>query len=217
MDVRDSSNVMELTTNGARETMAVAGALAIALRSSGGGNFVILLEGPPGAGKTAFAKGFGKALGLDPDDVASPTFALAHVHALPSGKKLAHLDLYRLGDDGDPQSATKEFLEAGLDEFLGLDFALVEWADRLPPASYPEETVKVLIAPPKGLNMGPPAEGGEKPKEQVETEAGFSPEPPPPGTRGDSRLVTIRGAFPEESLMEKLKALPRGPGTGSEP
>ncbi|MGZ6988638.1 MAG: tRNA (adenosine(37)-N6)-threonylcarbamoyltransferase complex ATPase subunit type 1 TsaE, partial [Thermoanaerobaculia bacterium] len=46
---------------------------------------VVLLEGELGAGKTAFVKGLAAGLGLDPDDVSSPSFALVHEYG-PAGK-----------------------------------------------------------------------------------------------------------------------------------
>ena len=37
---------------------------------------VIALEGELGAGKTRFARGIARGLGIDPDDVSSPTFVV---------------------------------------------------------------------------------------------------------------------------------------------
>jgi tRNA threonylcarbamoyladenosine biosynthesis protein TsaE len=58
---------------------------------------VVLVEGDLGAGKTAFVKGIAAGLGLDPDDVSSPSFALVHEYG-PAGKPpvLVHGDLYRV-------------------------------------------------------------------------------------------------------------------------
>jgi tRNA threonylcarbamoyl adenosine modification protein YjeE len=80
----------------------------------------VLLEGDLGAGKTVFVKGLAEGLGLDPDDVSSPSFALVHEYG-PSGvpPRLVHADLYRLPHGG------------GVDD-LGLDargdaILAVEW------------------------------------------------------------------------------------------
>lgn len=99
----------------------------------------ILLEGPLGAGKTAFARAFLRALSRDPGlEVPSPTFTLVQSYATPSGT-VSHFDLWRL--DG----------PAGLAE-LGWDDAregvvLVEWPDRLG-ALRPDDALTIRFAPP---------------------------------------------------------------------
>ena len=82
---------------------------------------VVLLEGELGAGKTAFVKGLAAGLGLDPEDVSSPSFTLVHEYG-PVGKPpvLVHVDLYRLSEAGAP------LLELGLDE-RGSATLAVEW------------------------------------------------------------------------------------------
>ncbi len=83
----------------------------------------ILLEGPLGAGKTAFARAFLRALANDPAlEVPSPSFTLVQEYDTARGT-VSHYDLWRL--DG----------PAALSE-LGWDDAregivLVEWPDRL--------------------------------------------------------------------------------------
>src|SRR4051794_10550420 len=60
------------------------------------GGEIVLLTGPLGAGKTVFAKGMAHGLGIDHDEVVSPTFTLVNFHAgrLP----FYHIDLYRLAE-----------------------------------------------------------------------------------------------------------------------
>jgi tRNA threonylcarbamoyladenosine biosynthesis protein TsaE len=53
---------------------------------------LVLISGELGAGKTLFVKGLAEGLGLDPEEVTSPTFALVHEY----GGGLFHADLYRL-------------------------------------------------------------------------------------------------------------------------
>jgi tRNA threonylcarbamoyladenosine biosynthesis protein TsaE len=88
---------------------------------------LVLLRGELGAGKTTLVKGIVAALGAaEPDDVASPTFTLAHEYN-GRGLTVYHLDLYRL--ENDPQ------LEAlGISEMLDRPDALVlaEWGERFP-------------------------------------------------------------------------------------
>ncbi len=82
---------------------------------------VVLLEGELGAGKTAFVKGLAAGLGLDPEDVSSPSFTLVHEYG-PAGKPpvLVHVDLYRLADGSGP------LLDLGLDD-TGSATLAVEW------------------------------------------------------------------------------------------
>ncbi|MFI5180349.1 MAG: tRNA (adenosine(37)-N6)-threonylcarbamoyltransferase complex ATPase subunit type 1 TsaE [Thermoanaerobaculia bacterium] len=60
---------------------------------------VVLLFGALGSGKTVFVRGLAEGLGLDPSEVASPSFALVHDYG-PAGRPpvLLHADLYRLPD-----------------------------------------------------------------------------------------------------------------------
>jgi tRNA threonylcarbamoyladenosine biosynthesis protein TsaE len=101
------------------ETIAVARELAATLR----GGDVILLSGTLGAGKTAFVRGLAQGLGINPDDVSSPTFTI--VHEYRGGRlSLYHADLYRL-----ERTATEDL---GLEEMGVKDGVLaIEWPDRL--------------------------------------------------------------------------------------
>lgn len=84
---------------------------------------MVLLSGELGAGKTAFVRGLARGLGLDPEEVASPTFVL--VTRYPGPLTLHHADLYRLAGGGDDS-------ELGLEELPGPRGVLaVEWAERL--------------------------------------------------------------------------------------
>jgi len=95
----------------------VASALAQLSRSGD----VIVLAGEMGAGKTAFAQGFGLALGIT-EPITSPTFTL--VHTYDSGRIiLHHADLYRLDRLG-------EVADLGLHEMVEESgVMLVEWGD----------------------------------------------------------------------------------------
>ena len=85
----------------------------------------ILLEGPLGAGKTAFARAFLRAAAGDPElDVPSPSFTLMQSYATKLGP-VHHFDLWRL----DGPAALPEL---GFEDALA-DIVLVEWPDRLGP------------------------------------------------------------------------------------
>jgi tRNA threonylcarbamoyladenosine biosynthesis protein TsaE len=101
------------------ETLAVARELASTLRAGD----VVLLSGNLGAGKTAFVRGIAEGLGMNPDEVSSPTFTIVHEYR---GGRLAlyHADLYRL-----ERTATEDI---GLEEMGVKDGVLaIEWPDRL--------------------------------------------------------------------------------------
>ncbi len=85
---------------------------------------VVLLEGDLGAGKTVFVRGLAQAVGVDPSEVQSPSYALIHEHDSARGS-LVHVDLYRL------RAVETESL--GLDELLaGQGLKAIEWPGRLP-------------------------------------------------------------------------------------
>jgi len=95
---------------------------------------VLSLNGPLGAGKTCFAQGVGRGLGIE-GPITSPTFIL--VASYPSGRlPFFHADYYRLGDES-------EFTELGLDEVIGREgVTVVEWADRFP-SSLPSDHLRI--------------------------------------------------------------------------
>ena len=82
---------------------------------------VYTLNGDLGAGKTVFAKGFAKGLGID-DTVSSPTFTILQVYE--SGRyPLYHFDVYRIAD-------SSEMDEIGFDEYVYSEgISLIEWAE----------------------------------------------------------------------------------------
>lgn len=105
------------------EDLAATEALAAAVAALARPGDAILLEGPLGAGKTAFARAFLRAASDAPAlEVPSPTFTLVQSYATPSFIA-HHFDLWRL--DGPAGLA-----ELGWDEARD-QLVLVEWPDRL--------------------------------------------------------------------------------------
>lgn len=111
--------MIELRASDLGDTHAIAGAIAGVVRPRD----LIVLVGEMGAGKTAFATGFAKALGVHGDDhVSSPTFTL--MHSYTSGRiPMHHADLYRL-------TSLAEVADLGIRELLDMGaVGLVEWGD----------------------------------------------------------------------------------------
>lgn len=104
---------------------------------------VVAIYGELGAGKTVFARGFARGLGVT-ETVSSPTFTIMQEYKLDKDAKgitwFYHLDLYRIEN---PESA----LVFGVDEYLSNDNAvlLVEWAERIEKL-LPKNTVRVEIS-----------------------------------------------------------------------
>lgn len=83
---------------------------------------VLALTGDLGTGKTTFATGFAKGLGIK-EKIISPTFMLIRQHQIPNSDKLFyHIDLYRI----------KDLTQLGLREITSnLDnIILIEWAEK---------------------------------------------------------------------------------------
>ncbi len=89
------------------------------------GGEILLLSGPLGAGKTLFVKGICSALGIDEEDVTSPSFTLVNPYA--GRLQLYHIDLYRLDEGASAAHAVD------LDELLTDERAVIaiEWAERM--------------------------------------------------------------------------------------
>ena len=116
-----------IETTGEEQTSAAGQDLAAQLAAGD----VLLLEGELGAGKTAFVRGVARGLGLQADDVTSPTFTLIQEYRGPaSALVLYHADLYRL--------SPREVDDLGLGELSEDGILAVEWPDRWldPPSGY---------------------------------------------------------------------------------
>jgi tRNA threonylcarbamoyladenosine biosynthesis protein TsaE len=109
-----------VTTRSEAETVAAGRELARTLTPGS----IVLLDGELGSGKTAFVRGLAAGLGIDPDEVSSPTFTI--VQEYRGGRApLYHVDLYRL--------RPAEVDDLGLDEMAQAGGVMaVEWPERLP-------------------------------------------------------------------------------------
>jgi tRNA threonylcarbamoyladenosine biosynthesis protein TsaE len=140
-----AADVVSVATASADQTRDLAAALAAVAEA---GDRIALL-GPLGAGKTQFAKGFARGLGVA-EVVNSPSFTLMAEY---SGRlHLFHQDLYRL-------SGADEAIAGGLVDERQLEgVTLSEWAERLPSEIDPERltvTINVLDGDDRRIDITP--------------------------------------------------------------
>lgn len=94
---------------------------------------VVLLDGDMGAGKTVFAKGVARGLGIE-EEVTSPTYAYMNDY----DGKLFHYDCYRIET---PEQAER----LGLADYFDMGgICLVEWAQNIAPL-LPKNVKRVQI------------------------------------------------------------------------
>ena len=126
-------------TNSPEETFALAKKLGEQAKPG----TVYTLTGDLGVGKTVFAQGLARGLGIE-DAINSPTFTIVQVYdegRLP----FYHFDVYRIGD-------IEEMDEIGYEDyFYGDGVCLVEWAELIEEL-LPENRVALLIE--KDLEKG---------------------------------------------------------------
>ena len=104
------------------------------------GGEILLLSGALGAGKTIFVKGIAAGLGIDKEDVTSPSFTL--VNPYKGRLTLYHIDLYRLDAGASAAHAVD------LDELLMNETAVIviEWAERLGEYRLPDSVWRIGIS-----------------------------------------------------------------------
>lgn len=94
---------------------------------------VVLLDGTLGAGKTVFAKGVARGLGIA-EEVTSPTYAYMNDY----DGRLFHYDCYRIES---PEQAER----LGLADYFDMGgICLIEWAQNIAPL-LPREVKRVCI------------------------------------------------------------------------
>lgn len=122
---------VDVRTSSADETREVGEAIASLLRARD----AVVLTGELGAGKTTFAQGVARGLGIE-EPVSSPTFTLVKEY---SGiLDLAHVDVYRL-------DRIQDVMDLGLAELgTGEDVLLVEWGDTIEEL-LPDERLRIEL------------------------------------------------------------------------
>lgn len=135
-----------MITRSAEETRAIGRRLADQLRPGD----TVVLRGDLGAGKSEFARGVARGLGVA-GPVPSPSFTILNCY--DEGRvPLYHFDWYRIADP-------EEIREMGLDEMIGADgIALIEWSERAPD-TVPERAllveIKVIDEETREINFAP--------------------------------------------------------------
>lgn len=87
---------------------------------------ILAFTGELGAGKTTLIRNILTGLGVNEEEVMSPTFNYVNIYKpkIDQFKRIYHFDLYRI-------NSVDEFLQAGFDEYLNDSEALVliEWPE----------------------------------------------------------------------------------------
>lgn len=104
-----------------------------------GDETVYTFTGEMGAGKTTFISALVQALGVDPEEANSPSFAIANEYRSETTAELIyHFDLYRL-------DSMEEVMDIGFEDYLDSGaLCLIEWPEKVEDI-LPDDTVKVQI------------------------------------------------------------------------
>jgi tRNA threonylcarbamoyladenosine biosynthesis protein TsaE len=95
----------------------------------------LLLFGDLGAGKTTLVRGIAKGLGIEPEEVNSPTFVL--INEYRGRLTMYHVDLYRIEGPAIDELGLEELSASG-------GVVVIEWADRL--TRPPQDSIRITIA-----------------------------------------------------------------------
>ena len=123
---------MIIETHSEEETLKSAMAFAKNIKPGS----IICLDGDLGVGKSVFARGFARGLGIT-EPVTSPTFTLVQIYE--GGRlNMYHFDVYRIGDPS-------EMYDIGYEDYFYSDgVCLVEWASLILEL-IPDYAIKVSI------------------------------------------------------------------------
>lgn len=179
-------------TSSPEETRRLASRLATAARRGD----VIVLQGSLGAGKTTFAQGFARGLGVE-GPVTSPTFTLVRQYPCALGQ-LVHVDVYRL-------EHLAEVADLGLADLVEDGVALVEWGDVARPALGPVAWTVSIAHPRDGeatVDDAGLADAGDD--DAGDDDAGDASD--------DERVFTVRGEDPARRDEVAAALLTDSPG-----
>ena len=116
-------------SNSPGETESFAEEYAKTLRAGD----IVLLDGDMGAGKTAFAKGVAKGLGIE-EEVTSPTYAYMNDY----DGRLFHYDCYRI-------ESVEQAERLGLADYFDMGgICIIEWSQNIAPL-LPKKVKRVSI------------------------------------------------------------------------
>jgi ATPase, YjeE family len=119
-------------TNSMEETFALGEKIGQTAKAGS----IYCLSGDLGVGKTVFAKGLAKGLGIE-DNVNSPTFTVLQEY-YDGRLALYHFDVYRISD-------STEMDELGYEDyFFGEGVCLIEWSEIIKDI-IPKNAVNILI------------------------------------------------------------------------
>ena len=130
---------MIIETHSEEETLKSAMAFAKDIKPGS----IICLDGDLGVGKSVFARGFARGLGIT-EPVTSPTFTLVQIYE--GGRlNMYHFDVYRICDPS-------EMYDIGYEDYFYSDgVCLVEWASLISEL-IPDYAIKVSIE--KNISKG---------------------------------------------------------------
>lgn len=102
-------------------------------------NTVYAFYGDMGAGKTTFIAELCRALGVEEDDMSSPSFSIINEYRSSTTAELIyHFDLYRLENP-------EEAYDIGVEDYFDSGaLCLLEWPERIEDI-LPDDTVKVTV------------------------------------------------------------------------
>lgn len=100
---------------------------------------VFTFTGEMGAGKTTFISALCQALGVDPEEANSPSFAIANEYRSETTAELIyHFDLYRL-------DSLEEIMDIGFEDYLDSGaLCFIEWPEKAMDI-LPDDTVHVKV------------------------------------------------------------------------